>query len=474
MRLLRFCLGCLMGCLLWGHASYAQSITVPNKLKFANMQLHITSQAKEEIQKKITSLTRSSKHYQELFERANLYMPIIEKVLQEEKVPEDFKYLVIQESTLLSDHISESNAVGFWQFKKEAAAEVGVRIDRYIDERMHIAASTRAFAKFIKKNQAQFNNWLHALLAFYLGRGGAKNYIQEKKWHLQDKKATIDNRAHWYIYHFLAHKLVFQDAVGKEEHPELRLYECHDCQGKTLQEVSQQFGVSLHMIQNYNKWLKPVKIPEDAACSMLIPLTHQQYAQVNRLGLRTSLLNKYKINYHAYWEHAARFPVISPSQGNVERSTLLINGIRGVVAAPGDTLASLAQQGNVSIQQLLDYNDITANHQVQPGQVYYWKPKRSKAAVHYHIVRPQETWWSISQKYGIKQRALLRKNRVRQAGALKSGRVVWLRFIRPANIPVAYANDPALSTNLGKLEVAPAPVKVAELADNNIRLNSAE
>lgn len=448
----------LMGYLLWGQVIYAQPITVPSKLRFTNMQLYITPEAKEEIQKKVTSLTRSAKHYQEIFDRVNLYMPIIERVLQEEGVPEDFKYLVIQESTLLGDHISESNAVGFWQFKKEAASEVGVRMDRYIDERMHIAGSTRAFAKFIKKHQAQFKNWLHALLAHHLGRGGAKNYIEEKKWHIQDTKATIDGRAHWYIYHFLAHKLVFQDAVGKEWHPELRLYECHDCQGKTLHELSQQFGVSLHMIQYYNKWLKPLKVPEDAACSMLIPLTHQQYTQVDRLDLPSILLNKYKINYHTYWEHAARFPAITSSQGGVERSILLINGIRGMVAESGDTLASLAQKGNISLQQLLKYNDITANHQVQLGQVYYWKSKRSKAAVHYHIVRPQETWWSISQKYGVKQKALLRKNRVHQVGPLKPGRVVWLRFIRPSNIPVAYVTDPASNSNTVTAEVAPASV----------------
>lgn len=443
MRLLNLSFSCLMAHLLCVEVLYAQTVTVPPRLKFTNMQLYIAAGAKEEIQKKVTSLVCSAKHYQELFDRVNLYMPIIEKILQEEGVPQDFKYLVIQESTLLGDHVSTSDAVGFWQFKKEAASEVGVRMDHYIDERMHIAASTRAFAKFIKKHHTQFNNWLYALLAFHLGRGGAKTYIQEKKWYIQDTKATIDDRAHWYIYHFLAHKVVFQGAVGKELHPELRLYECHDCQGKTLHELSQQFSVSLHMIQCYNKWLKPLKVPEDAACSMLIPLTHHQYAQADGLGLRGSLLNEYKINYHTYWEHATRFPIMTPSKGSVERSMLMVNNIRGLVAAPGDTLVSLAQKGNISLQQLLKYNDITANHQVQPGQVYYWKPKHSKAAVHYHIVRPQETWWSIAQKYGIKEAALLRKNRVQQVGPLKIGRVVWMRFIRPSNIPVAYVKDPA-------------------------------
>jgi membrane-bound lytic murein transglycosylase D len=279
------------------------------------------------------------------------------------------------------------------------------------------------------------------LLAYHLGRSGAKTYIEEKKWHIHNTKAIVDGRAHWYIYHFIAHKLAFQNTVGKELHPELRLYECRDCQGKTLQELSQQFGVSLDMIQYYNKWLKPLKVPEDVTCSMLIPLTHQQYAKVGQLSLHGSRSKKHQIDYHAYWQYADKFPAISPSKDSATDNILLINGMPGVIAKPGDTVAALAQKGNISLQQFVKYNDINESHQVQPGQVYYWKSKHSKAAVHYHIVRPQETWWSIAQKYGIKQAKLLSKNRLRQISPLKPGQVVWLRFIRPANIPVAYLEE---------------------------------
>src|ERR1700753_214357 len=75
-----------------------QAIDVPDKVSFANMILHIKPEAKEEIQKKVSSLTKSPTHYKEISDRVNLYMPFIEKVLKEEGVPEDFKYLVIQES----------------------------------------------------------------------------------------------------------------------------------------------------------------------------------------------------------------------------------------------------------------------------------------------------------------------------------------------------------------------------------------
>jgi membrane-bound lytic murein transglycosylase D len=431
-------------------SAYAQTITVPNKISFANMQLSIAAGAKEEIQKKVTSLTRSPKHYKEVFDRINLYMPLIERVLKEEGLPEDLKYLAIQESHLIADDISENNAVGFWQFKQAGALEVGTRIDRYIDERMHIVASTRAFAKYIKKHYSHFNNWLYSVLAFHLGRGGAKTFIKENKWNIGATTATIDNHAHWYIYHFIAHKLVFKDVIGKELHPELYLYECRDCQGRTIHELSQQFGVTLAMIRAYNKWLKPSKIPEDANCSVLIPMTHQQYAQLDHLRVY-SLLDKHKINYGIYWDKAQHFPrIISTKNSNKGQITIQINSINGVIAQPNDNLTTLAAKGNVSLKQLLEFNDIDAKHKVEIGQVYYFKPKSSKGNVHYHIVKPHETWWSIAQKYGIKLSYLLSKNRARKITSLIPGRVLWLRFIRPANIPIAYINEPSLNTNSSK------------------------
>jgi membrane-bound lytic murein transglycosylase D len=81
------------------------------------------------------------------------------------------------------------------------------------------------------------------------------------------------------------------------------------------------------------------------------------------------------------------------------------------------------------------------------GQVYYFKAKKSKAGVHYHIARPGETWWSVAQKYGITKSALLSKNRLRKESALQVGRVLWLRFIRPANIPIAYEQEPVKVCN---------------------------
>jgi membrane-bound lytic murein transglycosylase D len=432
----RSCLLVFLGFL--GFKLYAREPAVPSCITFAGMQLAITNEAKHAISKKIDCLVRSPRHYKEIFDRVNLYMPFIEKVIKEEGLPDDFKYLAIQESRLVADEISSSNAVGFWQMKKAGASEVGVRMDAYIDERMHIIAATRGFARYVKSHQAHFKNWLYALLAFHLGRTGVKPYIDEK--YLGAKAMKIDEDTHWYVHHFLAHKLVFEQAIGKELHPALRLYECHTCQGYSLEDLSRHFGVSKAMLREYNKWLKPGKVPADVTCPVLIPLTHQQYAQLARLSVKGSMDSE-KINYAAYAAKAKAFPVVikrTVKLGKEKKVVTCFNGIPGIIARTGDGWEKLAKQGKLTIKQFLAINDLTEKARVQVGQVYYFKNKKKKAGIHYHIASSGETWWTIAQKYGITKSALLEKNRLRQEASLQPGRVVWLRFVRPANIPIAY------------------------------------
>lgn len=418
-------------------AQGAPSPQVPAKMKFAGMKLRISRAARHRIQEKVDSLVKSDKYFQELVKLVNLFMPIVERILQEEGLPEDFKYQIIQESAMVSDAVHVSNTVGFWQFKANTALEVGLKIDSDVDERMHIVAATRGAAKYLKKNNQHLENWLYALLAYNQGLGYVKKLRYQQHRGATSMKVLPDT--HWYIIHFLAHKVVFEHIIGKTQHPELYLHEYEEAHGKSLHEISQEFGIDHAQLKAYNKWLKSAKVPHDTDYPIIIPLKHQQSApRRQKRSLKAEPVDQ-RLRYDQYWESAEKFPVITLYKTKKADTPLkTINGIPGIQAQPGDTLSTIAQAGNLSLDRLLAYNDITADHQVIPGQVYYCKSKYSRAAIHFHIAREGETWWSIAQKYGLKKAALLTKNRLRKEVPLKPGRVLWLRFIRPAKVPVAY------------------------------------
>jgi membrane-bound lytic murein transglycosylase D len=434
-RCLFFC------CLTFSLQIYGATPQVPSTIRFADIRLHLSKGAKERVQEKVDSLTRNEKYFQIILDRANLFLPIIERVLKEENLPLDFRYLVMQESALVSDAVSTANAVGFWQFKEPAAREVGLKIDRHVDERMHITAATRAAAKYLKQNNREFDNWLYALVAYNEGRAGARKFIREH--YLSAKKMDIEPQAHVYIIHFLAYKIAFEQVLGKDNHPELYLYEYQEVHGKNLNEIAQELGVDVEKVKNYNKWLKRYRIPRGTTCTAIVPMTHRQYA-CRGTSKKKGALAKNNIDYIKYRGKAENFPKITFSKKSTPGTrTILINNIAGVVALEGDSAVALAKAGRIPLVKFLAFNDLDKSCSIIPGQVYYYKPKKSKGSTYFHIVRSGETWWSVAQKYGIKQGALLHKNRLRKEVTLKAGRVLWLRFIRPAKLPVAYENHPS-------------------------------
>jgi membrane-bound lytic murein transglycosylase D len=125
-----------------GKVVQARSVRVPAVLHFAGMELRLHEKAREEIQNDVDALTRSEKYFNIKLDRVLEYFPIIERILRNRMCPDDFKYLVIQESALIPDAVSTSNAVGSGNSRNLPGKEVGLRIDRYVDERMNIISAT--------------------------------------------------------------------------------------------------------------------------------------------------------------------------------------------------------------------------------------------------------------------------------------------------------------------------------------------
>ena len=83
------------------------------------------------------------------------WFPVIEPILKEEGVPEDFKYLCVIESGM-SQVVSPAGASGFWQFMKKTAPEYGLEVSSTVDERYHVEKSTRAACMYLKEAYEKF------------------------------------------------------------------------------------------------------------------------------------------------------------------------------------------------------------------------------------------------------------------------------------------------------------------------------
>lgn len=426
---------------------------VPSEMKLGGLKLKITDGARREIQKDVDALRASPKYFQIKVDRMNLYFPIVERIFKEEKVPDVFKYLAIQESALISDAVSSANAVGFWQFKEPAGREVGLRIDKYVDERLNIVAASRGAAKYLKRMNFYFNNWAYACLAYNRGPGGAKKYVEEKNFGV--KKMTIDKGSFWYVKKFLAHVVAFRDEVGKPHSAGLSLIEYDDGANKSLRQVAKDIKADEELVNQYNKWLKRGNIPGEKIYPVVVPFKGKKSIVIaSKLEQKTENEPQVEI-----------YPDITQASANSKNLFVKVNKIKAIVAASGDKIKSLAEKGGIQVHHLVKFNDLGPTDQIDPGEIYYLRSKKNKSSIFYHTARGGEGMWDISQKYGIKLKKLLSFNRMTIEDALETNRILWLGKKRPKNVEVEYANQDAPKIEapiVQKETVAVAPVKEEE------------
>jgi membrane-bound lytic murein transglycosylase D len=363
-------------------ASYAQAPEVPHKMHFANMTLAIRDDAKREIQQDVDALTRHERYFQMKVERAKTYFPIITKIFEEEGLPDDFKYLVLQESALVPDAVSVSNAVGFWQFKDFTALSMGLRVDNIVDERMNIASATRGAAGYLKQNYAQFDNWLLALQAYQMGAGGLRRTVGDKyngKRHME-----ITSETYWYVKKFIAHKVAFENAIVGE--PQLKVYAFESRQSRSLAELANDLQVEESVLKEYNKWALRGNIPDDKPYIIIIPTT-QPLQDFGSLTLSSDKSSR------------AKPLLIKPGTAPDIR---FINGLRTIQAWQGESMVSLTERAGISLAKFLRFNEISIDQPLEAGTYYFLEKKQSKAEALQHRVKPGEDLWKISQSYGIR------------------------------------------------------------------------
>lgn len=105
------------------------------------------------------------------------------------------------------------------------------------------------------------------------------------------------------------------------------------------------------------------------------------------------------------------------------------NRVRFVVAVPGDTYGSLADEFNISEKRLRTYNEINQFSTLTPGTQVYLQYKKNKAARgnNIHVVRAGDSMYSISQNYAIKIEKLYILNKMPYSDGAKSGMTLKLR-----------------------------------------------
>lgn len=245
----------------------AISLDVPGKLTFAGepVPLHIPD-VYERLDKELQINTYFHSNTLFLIKRANRWLPQIEKILEENDVPDDFKYLPLIESNLLND-VSPKNAVGYWQILKDAGKENGLEITDEVDERYDPLKATRAACRYLKQSYRKFGNWTLVAASYNRGMGGIERAIENQK---VDNyyDLFLNEETSRYVFRILAIKEIVENPLKYgfrvnprhlyQEEP-LRYVEVDETI-KDLVTFAKQHQVNYKLIKRHNPWLRDEKL----------------------------------------------------------------------------------------------------------------------------------------------------------------------------------------------------------------------
>ena len=119
-------------------------------------------------------------HMASSLQRVGKYRGLIQRVLKEEGVPQDLIYLAVAESGFQPQVVNRgSGAGGMWQFMTFTGAEYGLSRNGYYDYRFDPEKSSHAYARYIKALYNQFGDWYLAMAAYNWGPGNIQRDVQK-------------------------------------------------------------------------------------------------------------------------------------------------------------------------------------------------------------------------------------------------------------------------------------------------------
>ena len=201
-----------------------------------------------------------------LLKRTTRWFPVIDPILKKNNLPEDFKYLAMIESDL-TNVVSPSKAVGFWQFLEGTGKQYGLEIYKEVDMRYNQELETQIACDFLKDLYAKFGSWTLSAAAYNCGGGKVSRSIEEQ--HVSSYyDLLLPAETERYIYRILAFKLITQNPEKYGFHiSDEGWYQPLEYKTITVTETIEdlaQFaidkGTNLKMLKYYNPWLRSNKL----------------------------------------------------------------------------------------------------------------------------------------------------------------------------------------------------------------------
>lgn len=241
----------------------AVSFDVPKDLTFSGERVPLEiADVKERLDKELQINTYLHSNTIFLVKRAHRWLPQMSKILKDNGIPDDFKYLPLIESNLLNV-VSPKDAAGYWQILKTSGKEFGLEVSDEVDERYDPLKATRAACKYLNQAYNKFGNWTLVAASYNRGMAGVQRAIDDQQVDSYYDLYLNDETSR-YVFRILAIKEIVSnperygfkisaDHLYDEE--KLRYVEVTESISN-LVAFGKKYGTNYKLLKRHNPWLR--------------------------------------------------------------------------------------------------------------------------------------------------------------------------------------------------------------------------
>jgi hypothetical protein len=210
--------------------------------------------------------------------RSARYFPVIEPILKQQSIPNDFKYLPVIESNL-ANVTSPAGAKGYWQFMPDTGREFSLIIDDEVDERYNLEKSTAAACRYLKNAKDSVGSWILATAAYNRGIAGVKSDMAwQEATHYFDM--DLNSETARYVLRLIAVKLIMENPEKYGFDPKtIEWYKPFSCERvsvsspiENLAQWAKGKGINYKILVKLNPWILSNKLTKNmGSLEILIP-----------------------------------------------------------------------------------------------------------------------------------------------------------------------------------------------------------
>ena len=184
----------------------------------------------------------------------------------------------------LSNAVSPSGAVGFWQFLKGTAKDYGLEVDKDVDERYHVQKSTEAACRYFRDSYQKFGDWTLVAAAYNAGKRRITESLEEQA---EDSyyDLLLSEETGRYVFRILALKTIFDNPTQygfflreKDFYPPIPVKTVKvDKDIKDFVAFAKEHDISYKVLKMFNPWLRDKKLKVKWGKTYLISIPEDDY-----------------------------------------------------------------------------------------------------------------------------------------------------------------------------------------------------